>query len=123
PYRDYQYWIDARWAVMELGTLLAGALVLFFYRLPFAVMPIAVTLWYMSMDFAPLLAGGVDPAWKYRKIVSMVFGLAMIVLALYVDVRTHRRPDYAFWLYLFGTLAFWGALSMEDSRSQLGRFF
>lgn len=124
PYRDYHYIIDWRWAAMELGTLLAGALILYIYRLSFAVMPIAVTLWYMSMDFALLLAGagGDDFDWKHRKLVSMVFGLAMIALALYVDVRTRRRPDYGFWLYLFGTVAFWGALSMSDSGSQLGKF-
>jgi hypothetical protein len=120
-YRDYHQWIDARWAVMELATLAAGALVLFWYRLPFAVMPIAVTLWYMSMDFATLLAAGSDSSWMYRKKVSMVFGLAMLALALYVDLRCRRRPDFAFWLYIFGVLAFWGSLSTMDSSSQLGK--
>lgn len=122
PYRDYHYWVDWRWAVMELATLAAGSIVLFLYRLPFAVMPLAVTLWYMSMDFAPLLAGDGDVTWKYRKAVSLVFGLLMIALALYVDVRSRRKPDFGFWLYLFGTAAFWGALSMQDSSSQLGKF-
>lgn len=122
PYRDYHYWIDWRWVVMELATLAAGASVLFFYRLPFVVMPVAITLWYMSMDFAPLLAGGDDSSWVYRKAVSMVFGVVMILVATYVDVRSRRKPDYGFWLYLFGTAAFWGALSLSDSNSQLGKF-
>ena len=122
PYRDYQYFIDWRWAAMEIGTLAAGAIILYLYRLPFAVMPIAVTLWFMSMDFAPLLAGGMDPDWKFRKLVSMVFGIAMLCLAMYVDIRSKRRPDYGFWLYIFGTFAFWGALSLSDSSSQLGKF-
>lgn len=122
PYRDYHYWIDWRWAIMELGTLAAGAVVLFFFRMPFAMMPIAVTLWYMSMDFAPLLAGGADVDWKFRKLVSLIFGLVMIAVALCVDVRSRRQPDYSFWLYLFGTLAFWGSLSMYDSDNQFGRF-
>lgn len=121
-YREYHYWIDARWAVMELATLAAGVLVLFWYRLPFAVMPVAVTLWYMSMDLAPLFAGGVDDDWKYRKLVSMVFGIVMLAVALYVDARSRRRPDYAFWLYIFGTFAFWGALSMMSSDGQFGKF-
>jgi hypothetical protein len=122
PYREYHSWIDARWAVMELATLAAGVAVLNFYKLPFAVMPIAVTLWYMSMDFAPLLAAGIDDDWKYRKAVSMVFGIAMLFLALYVDIRSHRRPDFSYWLYIFGTFAFWGALSMSSSDGQLGKF-
>ena len=82
PYRDYNIFIDWRWAIMEIGTLLAGAVVLYFYRLPFIVMPLAVTLWYMSMDFAPLLAGGNDGDWKHRKLVSMIFGLFMVALAI-----------------------------------------
>lgn len=122
PYRDYHYWIDARWAVMELATLAAGVAVLYFYKVSFAVMPIAVTLWYMSMDFAPLLAAGLDDNWRYRKIVSMVFGLVMLALAVYVDIRSRRQPDYSYWLYVFGTFAFWGALSMSDSGSQFGKF-
>jgi hypothetical protein len=122
PYRDYHYLIDWRWAVMELATLAAGSIILFLYRLPFAVMPLAVTLWYMSMDFAPLLAGGEDATWKYREAVSMVFGLLMIALAAYVDFRSRRKPDFGFWLYLFGTAAFWGALSMQDSNSQFAKF-
>jgi len=121
PYRDYHSWIDWRWAVMEVGTLLAGTLVLFFLRQPFAMMPVAVTLWYMSMDFALVFANGNDTDWKFRKLVSMVFGLCMIAIAGYVDVRSRRRPDYAFWLYIFGTLAFWGALSAMDSGSQYGK--
>ncbi len=121
PYRDYHYWVDWRWALMEIGSLLAGTIVLYIFRTPFAVMPMAITLWYMSMDFAPLLAGGEAASETFRKLVSMVFGVGMLGLALYIDVRTKRRPDYAFWLYLFGTLAFWGALSLLDSGSQLGR--
>jgi len=123
PYRDYHYWVDWRWATMELATLLVGTVVLYFFRLPFALMPISVTLWYMSMDFAPLLAGGNDADLTYRKAVSMAFGVLMIAVAISVDVRSRRRPDYGFWFYLFGTLAFWGALSMSDSASQVGKFF
>ncbi|HLJ50868.1 MAG TPA: hypothetical protein VKU01_32880 [Bryobacteraceae bacterium] len=121
PYRDYHYWVDWRWALMEIGSLLAGTIVLYIFRTPFAVMPMAITLWYMSMDFAPLLAGGEAASETFRKLVSMVFGVAMLGVAVYIDVRTRRRPDFAFWLYLFGTLAFWGALSLMDSGSQLGR--
>lgn len=46
----------------------------------------------------------------------------MLAVAIYIDFRSRRRPDYAFWLYLFGTIAFWGALSMSDSGGQLGKF-
>jgi MFS family permease len=121
-YRDYHVWIDWRWAIMEIGTLVAGGGVLYVYRLPFVVMPLSVTLWYMSMDFAPLLAPDHSADLQTRKLVSIAFGIGMIALAILVDSWTHRRPDYAFWLYIFGTLAFWGGLSSQDSGSELGKF-
>jgi hypothetical protein len=57
PYRDYHVFIDWRWIVMEFATLAIGALLLWRYRFPFMLMPIAVTLWYMSMDLVPFLFG------------------------------------------------------------------
>lgn len=122
-YRDYTQWIDWHWVSLEISTLLAGVLVLFWQRLPFTLMPVSVTLWFMSMDFAPLLSHNYDPDWKYRKMVSLVFGLGMILMSFYVDIRSRRKADFGFWLSLFGMLAFWGALSLMDSGSELGKFF
>ena len=83
-YRDYHYWIDWRWAVMEIGTLVAGGGILYAFRLPFVVMPLSVTLWYMSMDFAPLLAANHSADLETQKLVSITFGIAMIALAILV---------------------------------------
>jgi hypothetical protein len=85
------------------------------------LMPIAVTLWYMSMDLAPFLFGDwLD--WKNRQWVSLWFGLATVVFAFWVDMRSRDSRDYAFWLYLFGVLAFWGGLSLMRSDSELNKF-
>jgi hypothetical protein len=123
-YRDYHTHIDWRWVIMEFATLAAGVLALWRYRLPFMVMPIAVTLWYMSMDLTPFLFGG-DSAEFFSdrgKLVSMYFGLTMTVLAFLVDVRSDKTKDFAFWLYLFGVLTFWGGLSSMHSDSELNKF-
>jgi hypothetical protein len=121
-YRDYHIYIDWRWILMELATLAVGAVMLWRFRLPFAVMPIAVTLWYMSMDLVPFLFGQTDITWELRKFVSVWFGLLIVLLAFWVDIRSRHDKDYAFWLYLFGVLAFWGGLSMMNSNSELGKF-
>ena len=56
-YRVYHAIIDWRWLMLELVTLATGCALLYRWRAPFMLMPIAVTLWYMSMDLAMLLLG------------------------------------------------------------------
>ncbi len=123
-YRDYHVYIDWRWIEMELITLAAGAVALWRYRLPFMVMPIAVTLWYMSMDLVPFLLGG--DSYEFfsdtGKHISMYFGLVMTLLAFWIDMRTVQSKDFAFWLYIFGVLTFWGGLTSLDSDSEFNKF-
>lgn len=120
-YREYHVQIDWRWILMEFATLATGAIMLWRYRLPFLVMPIAVTLWYMSMDLTPFLFGDEDATWALRKLVSLWSGLLIMLLAFSVDIRTRHEKDYAFWLYLFGVIAFWGGLSSMHSDSELNK--
>ncbi|WP_374568785.1 DUF2157 domain-containing protein [Ideonella sp.] len=122
-YRDFHYYIDWRWLVMEFATLAAGAVALWRYRLPFLVLPVAVTLWYMSMDLTPLLLGGDNLGFfsDLGKLISLWFGVAMTLLAFWVDLRSRHTKDFAFWLYIFGVLTFWGALSSMDSGSEWGK--
>lgn len=56
-YRDYHYWINWRWSHDEIGTLTAGACVLWRFRLPFAMLPIAGDLVH-ERGFRCLLAQG-----------------------------------------------------------------
>ncbi|MES2071276.1 MAG: DUF2157 domain-containing protein [Pseudomonadota bacterium] len=127
-YRDFHALIDWRWLIMELTTLLAGAIMLWRFRYSFLVMPIAVTLFYMGMDIVPALFMHSDGSmfsadgWAVRQQIAMVFGLLMLVLAFVVDVRSRNGVDYAFWLYLFGLLTFWGALSTMGSGDLSGKF-
>lgn len=120
-YREYHRYIKWHWIYLELGTLAVGAIIARLYRYPFLLMPIAVTLWYMSMDTAAMLAGG-RPDFELRAMVSMYFGLAMTLLAFWVDIRSAKSGDYAFWLYLFGVMAFWGGMTSQHSDSELSKF-
>ncbi|MDH5632936.1 MAG: DUF2157 domain-containing protein [Gammaproteobacteria bacterium] len=120
-YRDYHRYIKWHWLYMELGTLAVGSIVVWKYRYPFLVMPIAVTLWYLSMDVTAMLSGG-DYDWALRKLVSMYSGLLMIGLAFWIDIRSRKTADYAFWIYIFGVMAFWGGMSLLSSDSELSKF-
>ena len=127
-YSAYHTHINWRWITLEFATLAAGVVMLWRYRLPFMVMPVAVTLWYMSMDVANALMQNQGFDWKFTRDVSLVFGLGTCAVAVWVDVRCRQaqqpdwRQDYAFWLYLFGAIMFWAGLSLRDSSSELGKF-
>ena len=140
-YRSYHTIVDWRWILMELGTLAVGAAVLWVWRLPFSVMPLAVTLWYMSMDLAPLLQTSLagidfddpkltpearDAYWlayvKFRTWVSIVVGFAIAAGGVVVDRMSRSQRDYGFWLHLAGAAAFWGGLTSLPSGSELGKF-
>ena len=127
-FRAYYTIINWRWMTLEFVTLAAGVVMLWRYRLPFMVMPVAVTVWYLSMDIAHALmqTNGFD--WQFSRDVSVVFGMATVALAMWVDVRTRLsrntewQQDFAFWLYLFGATMFWCGLSLQNSDSEVGKF-
>lgn len=125
-YRAYHELIDWRWLTLEFATLAAGVVMLWRYRMPFMVMPIAVTLWYMYMDTAHMLMQTSGFEWQFMRDMSLVFGLGTCFIAMWVDVRSRRangewKQDYAFWLYIFGAIMFWGGLSLQRSGSELGK--
>ena len=76
----------------------------------------------MSMDLVPFLFGDWRD-WEIRKWVSLWFGLATVLVAFWVDVRSRASRDYAFWLYIFGVLTFWSGLTAMRSDSELSKFF
>jgi len=45
----------------------------------------------------------------------------MLLIALFVDLRSRFSKDYAFWLYLFGLLTFWGGLTSMHSGALAGK--
>jgi hypothetical protein len=126
-YAQYHTRIDWRWLTLELATLLAAAVALWRLRYPFLMMPVAVTLWYMSMDLARLVVAPDSPeSWTFYRDFSLFFGLALALFGFWVDARSRgpggSRRDYAFWPYLLGVLTFWGSLSLRHSDSELDKF-
>jgi hypothetical protein len=118
-YGEFTDYIRGGWFVMEVATLAVGALLLQRYRFPFLLFVLGVVLWFMSMDLAPLLHAGED-WWEIRREVSIVFGALMLIAAYGVDLRFRR--DFAFWLYLFGMMTFWGGVTAASDSTEVARF-
>jgi hypothetical protein len=118
--RDFYGWIKGSWIFMEIAAIVAGVVALRFYRFPFIISIIAFALWFMSMDLTPWIVGASDFDWETRRKVSVWFGLGVVVVAWIVDYRG-RSGDFAFWLHLFGLMAFWGAITATDSSNEVGK--
>jgi hypothetical protein len=118
-YRDFYRWIKGSFLLMELATISAGLMALTFCRFPLITAPIALALWFLSMDLTPWIFGEDWNSMDQLRIVSLWFGLGMIVLAWWIDVKA--QDDFAFWLHLFGLMAFWGGLLWSYSDGELSK--
>lgn len=104
-YQSYHLTVNEQWLILEMSTLIAAGAALYRFKLPFLLMPVAVTLWYMSMDIAPALFS-ISYDWEFRCTVSAIWGLFILTFAFYVDLRNKQQADFAFWIYLSGSLSF-----------------
>jgi len=119
-YKGYHLWVKGSWFYLEIGTILASALALTRFKFPFITMPAYFSLWYMTMDLTPLLFGKNDFTWEERKMVSMIFGLAILIFSYFIDLKKAR--SFAYWGYIFGGIAFWGGLTSMSSDNELSKF-
>lgn len=120
-YHDFYVWIRSSWLPMEIATIVAALVALAFFPFPFLVMPAAFALWFMSMDLTPWLLQSESFTFEQRANVSIVFGLFVLAIAWLVDLRSWRGGDFAYWLHLFGLMAFWGGLTAHNSGSEIGK--
>ena len=117
--QDFYVWMKGSWIFMEIAAIVAGIIALHFYRFPFIVSIIAVALWFMSMDLTPWIFNTAQVDWEMRRKVSVWFGLGIIILAWIADYL--ERGDFAFWLHLFGLMAFWGGITATESSSEAAK--
>jgi len=118
-YHGFYVWVNGSYLLMETATVVVGLLVLRLLPFPFITLPMAVALWFMSMDLTELVFGQIT--WDNRRWVSLWFGLALLLASLLVDGRS--KEDFAFWGYLAGLAAFWGGLSSMNSTNELSKAF
>lgn len=112
-YTDLYGTMRVRWTTLELATVVAGLLLLWRYARPILMLPIAIALWFLAIDSAPVWWE--SPLWDQRAWLALGWGALILVAAIAIDDRRWRlgsRTDFAFWLYVCGGLSFWGGLSV-----------
>jgi uncharacterized membrane protein len=115
-YEDFHDRILAVWIVMELISM-AGAIALaWLIRFPLMMLLAGFWGWYLSMDLARWVRGDDHDFWSDdHHWVGFVVGLLIVGAGLEL-ARRHLR-SYAFWLLLFGNLAWLahlGDLALDD---------
>jgi len=116
-YHNYYIWIDKNWIILEISTIIAALFMLKKVKYPFLILPIAFSLWFLSMDIVELIFGKLT--WHNREIISIIFGIITTIIAFFVDLK---NKDYAFWLYIFGVMMFWSGMSLLNSNSEVSKF-
>ncbi len=107
---------------LEAATIGAGLLALYFVRFPFLTAPVSLALWCLTMSTSSFVASFAGLSFHQEWLVTLLFGAGMIIASFIID--RFSREDFAFWGYLFGTAAFWSALTWLlafDSSSELAR--
>ena len=114
-FQGFRLYIRPGWVVMELATVVIGILYLVIVPFPFLLAPISFSLWFLSMDIAPLLHkwANDEGMYHFRRYISLVFGLALIGFGRLMEIWMGADPDFGFWLYLFGLITFWFALTLH----------
>jgi hypothetical protein len=116
-FTNYHPIINGSWVIMEIATVITGLIALRYWSFPFISAPIAHAIWFLSMDAAALLFGESYQEWDEKLVISAAFGAVMLLVAYLIDLR-NLKADFAFWLYLFGTLALSSSLSMMNSGNE-----
>jgi hypothetical protein len=118
-YHDYYKYVEWRWIYMELGALLMGSILTYKYKLPFLLMPVAVTLWFLSMDLTDMIMHSSDYNFELKQKITAVFGALMVLLAFTVDSKTKSEKDFAYWLYIFGAITLAAGMTLMKSESEI----
>ena len=98
---------------MEISTIVTGLAFLILVPFPFLVFPLSFSLWFLSMDLAPLLYLWTSSYWELRRQLSLLFGAGMICAGIILEQQIGSDPDFSFWLHLFGLIAFWFSLTFD----------
>lgn len=101
---------------MEGATVLVGLGYLLVVNFPFLVFPVAFAVWFLSMDLAPLFphwSTGSSAIFELRRQLSVSFGIGMLLVGWIMERVKGSDPDFGFWFYLFGLIAFWFSITFD----------
>lgn len=122
-FQDFRLFVRPGFVAMELATVTVGLLYLTIVQFPFLLAPVSFSLWFLSMDLAPWFPQwGREGPYETRRQISLLFGLGLLGLGRLMEFYLGAEPDFGFWLYLFGLITFWFALSTSPKTNSIISF-
>ena len=118
-FQEFRVYIRPGWVLMEVATVIVGLIYVYFVRFPFLLAPVSFSLWFLSMDLAPLLPQYTDSLYQTRRWVSVLVGLFTMLAGCGAELVLGSHPDFGFWLHLFGIIPFWFSLMLEFPNQEL----
>ena len=103
-FQEFRDYVRPSWVLMEIAAIIVGVIYIWFVRFPFLLAPVSFSLWFLSIDLAPLLPHYTSNLFQTRYWVSLVFGLATIMAGFRVEITLGSHPDFG--LYIFGIFLF-----------------
>lgn len=119
-YQQFFSQVRGQWILMELGTIAAALLALYFFPFPFLIAPLALSFWFFCLDSAPLILGR-DLTGNSQLWISLAVGITLLLFSYLMD--HYKQQDFAFWGYLFGLFAFWLSLTFLIENQEWDKFF
>lgn len=114
-FQDFRLYIRPGWVAMEIAAVIVGFLYLSIVHFPFLLAPVSFCLWFLSMDVTPFLRNWSSmDMFELRRCVSISFGLGLMITGSIMEYIYSSEPDFGFWLYLFGLIAFWFSLTLQE---------
>lgn len=120
-YDSFYKLITSGWLLIEIITIVCTLVTLYFFRSPFLTSILYLTMLFMSEDIAPFFFDFFSKDIQLdslHSVISVFFGLCIISLSFILDLK--KRRDFAFWGYLFGTIAFWFGITFINYNTELG---
>lgn len=120
-FRSHHHEFSQLVLIIEIVTVLAALGLLLITHYPLLLLPITVTACSLTLTVAHLILGKMF--FDMASIITIWFGLVLIITGLIVDIVTRHTKDYAFWPYLIGLICFWFILMMRLMAGEVSDFF
>lgn len=100
-YGHFYDWVSGGWFGIELSGVVAGILAVRRVPFSFVLLPVAIFVWFISMDLTPLLSASATEH-AYEKVSALVGAATLLVVWI---MRARQAAHLTYWLEVAGVVS------------------